>query len=139
MGFSNSSFFHESVSAKPIAKYTLGPFHIFQKIRGDIRSSRCTTGVVGTGGKWKKNLKSENAGTKTVGQPKKFHLIHIGCGEAVVFPKGGGQKVGSLMVAVPKGGGQMVADLRGQLVAAGSKSRGKVRPESRAELHEDQA
>ena len=43
------------------------------------------------------------------------------------------------MVAVPKGGGQMVADLRGQLVAAGSMTRGKVRPESRAELHEDQA
>jgi hypothetical protein len=97
-----------------------------------------------------KNLKSEkcNAGTKTVGQPKKVHLIRIACGDAVVFPKGGGQvvavhkgrgqKVGSLMVVVPKGGGQMVADLRGQLVA-GPRTRGKVRPESRAELHEDQA
>jgi hypothetical protein len=36
----------------------LGPFQIFLKIRGDIRSSRCTTSVVDTGGKWK-NLKSE--------------------------------------------------------------------------------
>jgi len=57
-----------------------------------------------------------------------------GGGQMVAVPKGGGQ-----MVAVPKGGGQMVADLRGQLVAAGSMTRGKVRPESRAELHEDQA
>ncbi len=82
---------------------------------------------------------------KAVGQPKKFHLIHIACGEAVVFPKSGGQKVGSQVVAVPKGGGQMVAvpkgrgqmvaDLRGQLVAdlrgqlvAGPKTRGEVRP-----------
>ena len=28
---------------------------IFSKIRGDIGSSRCTTGVVDTGGKWKKS------------------------------------------------------------------------------------
>jgi hypothetical protein len=28
---------------------------MFSKIRGDIRSSRCTTGVVDTGGKWKKS------------------------------------------------------------------------------------
>jgi hypothetical protein len=28
----------------------LGPFRIFSKIRGDIRSLRCTTGVVDTGG-----------------------------------------------------------------------------------------
>jgi hypothetical protein len=32
----------------------LGRFRIFSKIRGDVHSSRCTTGVVGTGGKWKK-------------------------------------------------------------------------------------
>jgi hypothetical protein len=30
-------------------------FRIFSKIRGDIRSSRCTTGVVDIGGKWKKS------------------------------------------------------------------------------------
>jgi hypothetical protein len=28
-----------------------GPFRIFSKIRGDIRSSRLTTGVIDTGGK----------------------------------------------------------------------------------------
>jgi hypothetical protein len=28
---------------------------MFSKIRGDIRSSWCTTGVVETGGKWKKS------------------------------------------------------------------------------------
>jgi hypothetical protein len=30
----------------------LGPFRIFSKICGDIRSSRFATGVVDTGGKW---------------------------------------------------------------------------------------
>jgi hypothetical protein len=33
----------------------IGPFQIFLKIRGDIRSSRCTTGVVDTSGKLKKS------------------------------------------------------------------------------------
>ena len=33
----------------------LQPFRIFSKIRGDIRGSRCTTGVNDTGGKWKKS------------------------------------------------------------------------------------
>ncbi len=36
----------------------LGLYQIFPKIRGDICSSRCTTGVVDTGGKWRK-LQSE--------------------------------------------------------------------------------
>jgi hypothetical protein len=30
----------------------LGPFQIFSKIRGDIRMSRCTTGINDTGGKF---------------------------------------------------------------------------------------
>jgi hypothetical protein len=30
----------------------LGPFRIFSKIRGDIRSSRLTTGITDTGGKF---------------------------------------------------------------------------------------
>jgi hypothetical protein len=42
--------FHESPSPKPL-KITLGSFPIFSKIRGDIRKSRCTTGVNDTGGK----------------------------------------------------------------------------------------
>jgi hypothetical protein len=29
-----------------------GPFRIFSKIRGDIRESRCTTGINDTGGKF---------------------------------------------------------------------------------------
>ncbi len=33
----------------------LGPFQIFSKIRGDIHSSSCTTGVLDTGGMWKKS------------------------------------------------------------------------------------
>jgi hypothetical protein len=52
--FRLQSFFHESVSPKPLS-LPLGPFHFFSKIRGDIRSSRCTIGVVDTGGKWKKS------------------------------------------------------------------------------------
>ncbi len=46
--------FHESVSPKPLS-IPIGPFRIFSKIRGDIRSSRCTTGVAYTGGKWQKS------------------------------------------------------------------------------------
>ncbi len=30
----------------------LGPFRIFSNIRGDIRNSRCTTGINDTGGKF---------------------------------------------------------------------------------------
>ncbi len=44
-------FFHESVSPKPLS-IPLGPFQIFSTICGDIRSSRCTTGVIDTGGKF---------------------------------------------------------------------------------------
>jgi hypothetical protein len=49
--FFASGFFHESVSPKPLST-PLGPFLFFSKIHGDIRSSRCTTGVVETGGKF---------------------------------------------------------------------------------------
>ncbi len=52
--FSTSGFFHESVSPKHLS-ILLRPFRIFSKIRGDIRGSRCTTGVNDTGGKWKKS------------------------------------------------------------------------------------
>ncbi len=44
-------FFNESPSPKPLI-VTLGSFRIFSKIRGDIRKSRCTTGVNDTGGKF---------------------------------------------------------------------------------------
>jgi hypothetical protein len=44
-------FFHESVSPKTLS-IPLGPFRIFSKIRGDIRSSRLTTGINDTGGKF---------------------------------------------------------------------------------------
>jgi hypothetical protein len=43
-------FFYESVSPQP-QSIPIGPFRIFSKIRGDIRKSRCTTGVNDTGGK----------------------------------------------------------------------------------------
>jgi hypothetical protein len=48
-----SGFLHGSVSPKPLL---LGPFNFFPKILGDILSSRCTTGVVDTGSKWKKSV-----------------------------------------------------------------------------------
>jgi hypothetical protein len=47
-------FFMKQFPPKPLS-IQLGPFQIFSKIRGDIRSSKCTTGVVDTGGKWKKS------------------------------------------------------------------------------------
>jgi hypothetical protein len=48
--FFASGFFHESVSPQP-QSIPFRPFQIFSKIRGDIRESRCTTGVNDTGGK----------------------------------------------------------------------------------------
>ncbi len=52
--FFASGFFHQSVSPQPLS-IPFGPFRIFSKIRGDIRRSRLTTGVVDTGGKMKKS------------------------------------------------------------------------------------
>jgi hypothetical protein len=43
-------FVHESVAPSPRVSLFLGPFRFFSKIRGDISSSMCTTGVVDTGG-----------------------------------------------------------------------------------------
>jgi hypothetical protein len=54
MRFSTTDFFHESVSPKPLS-IPIGWFQIFSKIRGDICSSRCTTGVIDSSGKWKKS------------------------------------------------------------------------------------
>jgi hypothetical protein len=41
-------FFYESVSPQP-QSIPFGPLHIFLKIRGYIRKSRCTTGINNTG------------------------------------------------------------------------------------------
>jgi hypothetical protein len=49
--FFASGFFYVSVSPQP-QNVPLGPFRIFSKIRGDIRKSRCTTGVNDTAGKF---------------------------------------------------------------------------------------
>ncbi len=57
--FFASGFFHQSVSPQP-QSIPLGPFRIFSKIRGNIRSSRLTTGFVDTGGKWKKSSIRKN-------------------------------------------------------------------------------
>ncbi len=48
-------WFFSWISFPPAPDYTSRPFQIFSKIRGDICSSRCTTGVVDTGGKWEKS------------------------------------------------------------------------------------
>jgi hypothetical protein len=45
---------HESVTPKPLS-IPLGLFRVFSQILREIRSSRCTIGVVDTGGKWKKS------------------------------------------------------------------------------------
>jgi hypothetical protein len=47
-------FYHKSVSPKHLS-VPLRPFQIFSNICADIRDSRRTTGVVDTGGKWKKS------------------------------------------------------------------------------------
>jgi hypothetical protein len=47
-------FFMNQFPPKPLI-IPLGSFRIFSKIHGDIRSSRFATGVVETGGKWKKS------------------------------------------------------------------------------------
>jgi hypothetical protein len=44
-------FFHESVSRKPLST-PVESFQIFSKIRGEICSSRLTTGIIDTGGKF---------------------------------------------------------------------------------------
>jgi hypothetical protein len=53
MRFFASAFFLNQFPPKPLI-IPLGPFRIYSKIRGDIRSSRFATGVNNTGGKWKK-------------------------------------------------------------------------------------
>jgi hypothetical protein len=54
MRFLTSWFFHKSVSPTALS-IPDGPFRIIAIIPGDIRISRCTTGVIKTGGKWKKS------------------------------------------------------------------------------------
>ncbi len=51
MKFFASGFFHESVSPQP-QSIPFRLFQIFLKILGDIRESRCTTGINDTGGKF---------------------------------------------------------------------------------------
>ncbi len=51
MRFFAFGFFHESVSPQP-QSIPFRPFRIFSKIRGDIRESRCATGINDTGGKF---------------------------------------------------------------------------------------
>ncbi len=48
-------WFFSSISFPQPQSIPLGLFRIFSKICGDIRSSRLTTGVVDTGGKWEKS------------------------------------------------------------------------------------
>ncbi len=48
MRFFASGFFHESVYPQP-QSIPIGPLNLLAKIRGDIRKSRCTTGINQTG------------------------------------------------------------------------------------------
>ncbi len=48
-------WFFSWISFPQTLSILLRPFRIFSKIRGDIRGSRCTTGVNDIGGKWKKS------------------------------------------------------------------------------------
>jgi hypothetical protein len=49
--FFASGFFHESASPKPL-KITVGSHQIFLKSCGDIRKSRCATGINDTSGEF---------------------------------------------------------------------------------------
>jgi hypothetical protein len=49
-------FFMNQFPLKPLS-IPLGLFRIFSKIRGDIRSSRLTTGINDTGGKFATGIK----------------------------------------------------------------------------------
>ncbi len=56
-------FFYESVSPKPPdLSIPLGPLRIFLKISGDIRSSRCITGVV----RWHRRQMKKNFNQKSL-------------------------------------------------------------------------
>jgi hypothetical protein len=46
---------HEIFDFLDFPEKTIMAVSNFSKIRGDNRSSRCTTGVIDTGGKWKKS------------------------------------------------------------------------------------
>jgi hypothetical protein len=52
-------WFFSSISFPQAYEYTSTAISNFSKIRGDIRGSRCTTGVNDTGGKWKKSSSSK--------------------------------------------------------------------------------
>jgi hypothetical protein len=60
--------FYESVYPQP-QSIPLGLFRFFSKIRGDMRKSRCTTGINDTGGKFATSVNN------TGGQP----AVEVGC------------------------------------------------------------
>jgi hypothetical protein len=75
-----SGFLHGSVSPKSLI-IPLWPYQTFSKIHGDIRSSRCTNGVVDSGGKWKKNLQQEKIFIISFG-----HLLVVELEYRYIFP-----------------------------------------------------
>jgi hypothetical protein len=54
MRFSTSGFFMNQFPPSFLS-IPIRPFQFFSKILGDVCSSRCTTGVVDSGGRWKKS------------------------------------------------------------------------------------
>jgi hypothetical protein len=64
MRFFASGFFHESVCPQP-QSIPLGPFQFFSKIFGNIRKSRCTTGINDTGGKFSTGIDDTGANFAT--------------------------------------------------------------------------
>jgi hypothetical protein len=72
-------FFHELSSPKHL-KRTGGSFRIVSKIRGDIRKSRCTTGINVTGGKFATGLGTRES--PRIFEKTKFKTILMGCSGA---------------------------------------------------------
>jgi hypothetical protein len=93
--FSTSGFFMNQFPNQP-QSIPLGPFQIFSKIRGDIRSLRCATGVVDTGAVVnRKNLLSDNLtpfGSR-VTYRSIFSSSSLRLSSLIVFPKAWGKNI----------------------------------------------
>ncbi len=74
MRFFASGFFHESVSSRPLS-ILLGPFRFFSKIHGDIGTSRLTTCINDTSGKFATGVNHTATGINDIGG-KFCHQFH---------------------------------------------------------------
>jgi hypothetical protein len=119
-------FFYESVSPQP-QSIPLGPFRIFSKIRGDIRKSRCTTGVNDTGGKFATDVNDTGGKLQQVSMTPAANLPPVSTTPAANF-------AASSPCAVDTGGkfATGVNDTGGKFAAGVNDAGGKLPPVSTA-------